>query len=391
MDPERPFEFGGNPLRLSWRQWAAVAAVLAPVLFLLPGLWRWLEPFQPAANYRVPYEFSQDYWQCERWYDTAAGSGAVLVVGDSVVWGEFAGLAETFSGQLNGLAGRADFANLGINGLHPAAMLGMLRLHGGAIRNRQVIVVLNALWMSSPKHDLREAPANWEEAQGSFNHPGLMPQLGGGIPRYVAPLEQRAGYLVERAVPFCGWMAHLKAKGSQTGEPGAVVPGGQSGGEGAEPRIDNPSPRPFRNLLAAVPPPAPGAHGQQVSWEERGIPVTTLAWPGAEASLQAKCFRDVVSLLRGRRNRVYVFVNPFNPYVQTPESRERHDALVAALAEALASIGVPVFRGTPLPSGEYADASHPLPAGYARLARELTGNAQFQAWKAEGGESSRRR
>lgn len=390
MDPERPFDFGGNPLRLSWRQWAAVAGVLAPVLFVMPATWRWMEPFQPVANYRVPYEFSQDYWQCERWFGAAARSGAVLVAGDSVVWGEFAGLDETLSGQLNALTSRGDFANLGMNGLHPAAMLGMLRLHGGAIRNRRVMVVLNALWMSSPKHDLREAPANWEEAQGSFNHPGLMPQLGGGIPRYVAPLEQRVGYLVERAVPFCGWVAHLRAKSVQIGEPGTGMPSGE-GGEGAEPRIDDPSPRPFRNFLAPVPPPHPGAHGQKATWEERGIPVTAIAWPDAEDSLQGKLFREVVSRLRGRGNRVCVFINPFNPYVQTPESRERHDALVAALADDLVRDGIPVFRGTPLPSGEYADASHPLPAGYARLARELAENPQFQAWLAEPGASSHQR
>lgn len=384
MEYARQFEFGSNPMRLSWGHWVAVVAVLAPVLFGLSAMWRWIEPFEPRPDYRLPYEFSQDYWQCGRWFRSAAGTDAVLVVGDSVVWGEYAGVGETLTGRLNALSGKGAFANLGVNGLHPAAMAGMLRHHGGMIRGRRVMVVLNVLWMSSPKHDLREAPGDWEEAQASFNHPALVAQFRPAIPRYAAPFEQRAGILVGRAVPVFEWVSHIKAKSAAAGgrpadharEAAAPVPS-------SEPRIDDPLPRFLDVLTAAVPAPAAGPHGQAVSWEERGIPVSSIAWPGANESLQWRFFREVVALLRSRGNRVCVFLSPFNPHLLSPESRGMHDAMVGDMAAQLAREGVAVFRGTPPPTGEYADASHPLGAGYARLAGELFGNTSFQAWLSE--------
>lgn len=375
MDVSQQFDYGRNPLRLDGRQWTAVAAVLAPVLLGLPGLWRGWAAFQPGRDYRVPYELSQDYWHVSRWYDAAARRGAVLVLGDSVVWGEYAGRGETLSGQLNALSGADTYANLGINGLHPAALHGLLRHHGTGIRNRRLILVLNTLWMTSPKHDLREPSPDWEEAQASFNHPALMPQLTRAVPRYAAPLEQRAAYVVAREVPFFAWMDHLRAAGSLVSTP-AEAPSGFS----EEPRIEMPLPQPFRGLRAGGPEPAPGPHGQPVTWEERGIPVLPVAWPAPEESLQWRFFRDAVSLLRRRGNQVCVFVNPFNPHLQTPEALAKHGAMVDALAWQLAREGTRVIRGTPLPPDEYADASHPLPAGYARQARELTGNSEFQAW-----------
>ena len=38
------------------------------------------------------------------------------------------------------------------------------------------------------------------------------------------------------------------------------------------------------------------------------------------------------------------------------------------------------YAATPLPSEEYADASHPLGAGYARLAEQVYDHAEFQRW-----------
>lgn len=386
MEYARQFVYSSHALRLSGRQWVALAGVLAALALLLPATWDRVEPFDPCGDYRLPYEFSQDYWHCARWFRESARRDPVLVIGDSVVWGEYVGLGESLPGQLNRLTGGGRFANLGVNGLHPAAMLGILRYHGGAIRGRSVMVVLNTLWMSSARHDLREAPSEGEEVRATFNHPALVPQFWPSVPRYTAPFDERVGIVVERASPFLGWVSHLKIRGAHVGE-GHKGHGQAATGEtaemaqrSAEPRIDDPLPKPFGAFLDAVPEPAPGPHGQPMTWEERGLPVGRIPWPDARESLQWRFFREVVALLRSRGNRVCVFVSPFNPHMQAAESRGRHDAMVREMTAQLADAGVAVLCGAPLPGAEYADASHPLAPGYARLARALMSDPVFREW-----------
>jgi hypothetical protein len=74
-------------------------------------------------------------------------------------------------------------------------------------------------------------------------------------------------------------------------------------------------------------------------------------------------------------------VAPLNPYLQDPESQARYERMVAAMvAELSARRGVTVLCPPALPSAEYADASHPLAFGYARLARGMLADPGFQAW-----------
>jgi lysophospholipase L1-like esterase len=387
MDYAREFVYASNPLRLTVKQWLAVGLLLATVLLGVPFVAARLEPFSPGQDYRLPYDFSQDYWHSARWFRTAAQRGSVVLLGDSVVWGEYVGAGQALSGQLNRLAGTERFANLGVNGLHPAALLGLLRDHGEAIRDGDVILVLNTLWMSSARHDLREAPAAGEEAQASFNHPALVPQFWPRVPRYRAGFEERVGVVVERRLAFLEWVTHLNAKSAYANALGAAADAAAAAavdagaGTEPEPRIDNPAPKPYRGLFIAVPPPAPGPHGQPVTWEARGIPVSTLAWPAPSESLQWRFFGEAVTLLQARGNRVCVLVAPFNPYLQDPESRARYERMVAGMVTELsARRGVTVIEPPPLPTTEYADASHPLAAGYARLARELAADARFRPW-----------
>jgi len=388
MDYARQFIFASNPLRLSVRQWLVAGGVLGIVLVGVPCLALRLDPFVPGPDYRLPYDFSQDYWQCGRWIDDAAARDAVLVMGDSVVWGEYVAPGDALSGELNRLVGTQRFANLGVNGLHPVALLGLLQRLGGPIRDRDVVLVLNLLWMSSPRHDLRAAPAAGEGEQVVLNHPALVPQFWPVVPRYGAGFEQRAGTVVGRRVPFLSWASHLDATGAygdsllaESAEaPGAGGPQPGAGPE-PEPRIDDPTPAACRGLFVAVPPPSPSPHGQPLTWEARGVPVSRIDWPLAEQSLQWRFFRGAVEYLLARGNRVCVLVAPFNPYVQVPESRARYDGLVADMVGWLeAQGGLVVIRAEPLPGNEYADASHPLAAGYARLAGELAADPRFRPW-----------
>jgi hypothetical protein len=392
MDFAREFVYATNPLRLTPRQWSAVALVLAAVLLGVPFLALRLEPFSPGTDYRLPYDFSQDYWHTARWFRSAAERHAVLLLGDSVVWGEYVAPEATLSAQLNRLSGTARFANLGVNGLHPAALLGLLRDYGGALRDRDVVLVLNTLWMSSPRHDLRERPTGSDDAPASFNHPALVPQFWPPVPRYRAGFEERAGVLVERRLQFLQWVTHLNAKSDYAralAAQFAATTDGAAGadvGAAAEPRLDDPTPKPYQGLFVAVPPPAPGPHGQPLTWEARGIPVSALAWPAPGESLQWRFCREAVAWLRARGNRVCVLVAPFNPYIQDAQSQARYEHMVAGMVADLGAVpGVTVLAPAALPTGEYADASHPLASGYARLARSLAAEARFRAWFTAGG------
>lgn len=386
MDGAREFVYASNPLRLTLRQWLAAGLVLVAVLLGVPYLGERLEPFSPGPDYRLPYDFSQDYWHCSRWLSTAVERRAVLLIGDSVVWGEYVGAGKALSAELNRRLGAERFANLGVNGLHPGALLGLLRYHGEALRDRDVILVLNPLWMSSARHDLRERPAAGDEAQATLNHAALVPQFWPRVPRYQAGFEERVGVVVERRLAFLEWVSHLNAKSAYASALLAAGADGAGGGDAAagaepEPRLDDPTPKPYRGLFIAVPPPAPGPHGQPLTWEARGIPVSAIAWPTPGESLQWRFFCQAVTLMRARGNRVCVLVAPFNPYLQDPESQARHERLVAGLVAEMGTWrDVTVLRPPALPTDEYADASHPLAAGYARLAAALAVDARFRSW-----------
>src|SRR5262245_60599749 len=77
-----------NAMRLTARQWLAVAAIVGVVLLATPWLWKKVERFETGPDYRVPYSLSKDYWLYERRLQRLAPTN-VVVVGDSVIWGEY--------------------------------------------------------------------------------------------------------------------------------------------------------------------------------------------------------------------------------------------------------------------------------------------------------------
>ena len=129
-DPENDnFVFSANHERLDWQLWAIVLVILAGASVLMAGIWRKLETFDPAEDFRVPYQLSEDYWVLRRWGKAAVESFPALAVGDSVFWGQYTRPSDSLAGQLNRAAGRKIFANFGVDGLHPAALEGLLRYH----------------------------------------------------------------------------------------------------------------------------------------------------------------------------------------------------------------------------------------------------------------------
>ncbi len=149
-----------------------------------------------GPDYRVPYSLGNDYWNYARTCREVATGDRTLVVGDSVIWGHYVAGGETLSHYLNERIGAARFANLGLDGVHPAALCGLVEHYGTAIQRRQVVLNCNLLWLSSARHDLST------DKEFAFNHPALVPQFWPKIPCYRAPLSEQAGRRRRAELPF---------------------------------------------------------------------------------------------------------------------------------------------------------------------------------------------
>jgi hypothetical protein len=341
-----------NAFRLSGRQWMGIAVFGIALYVLLPVAWQRIEKLEPAADYRIPYELSNDYWLYGRVAAQAAATHDTVIIGDSVVWGQYVRPAETLSHYLNALEGRDRYANLGLDGSHPAALAGLIENYAGAVSGKRVILHCNPLWMSSPKHDLRET----EEFK--FNHSTLVPQFSPWIPCYREETSRRIAKVVERNVAFNGWTTHLQA--AYYGNAG--IPSWT---------LEHPYENPFKPITAKLPPPGDELRHEPISWSARGITKQNMPWVDLGSSLQWSSFQRSVEVLQKRGNTVLVVVGPFNEHLLTEASRVKYSELKQAIEAWLRERKIPYVAPAPLPSEQYGDASHPLSAGYALLAKEL--------------------
>jgi hypothetical protein len=356
-----------NAVRLSPREGLLAALVVGAVLVATPLLWERYEAFSPGADFRMPYRLGEDYWLYGRYGGLAASDDNTLVVGDSVVWGHYVARDETFSHYLNAAAGEQRYVNLGVDGIHPAAMAGLLRYYGRGIGGRRVILHCNPLWMASERHDLRG-----KKKEFRLNHPRLMPQFHPHIPSYDERYSERVGVCVERLLPFRDWARHLQA--------------GYFGGSDIPSwTVERPYDCPVRAVGGKLDLSDTRPRYRPANWQERGIVQQDFPWVRLRASLQWRFFRESLDVLRARGNRVFVVVGPFNEHMLTDASQRTYAALRAEMVERLKGMGVPCFAPPVLPSAEYADASHPLAAGYARLAGMLRADESFVRFNAGEG------
>jgi hypothetical protein len=75
---------------------------------------------------------------------------------------------------------------------------------------------------------------------------------------------------------------------------------------------------------------------------------------------------------------VFVLVGPFNEPMLTEASRAVYQERTREVGRWLAEQGIPHRVAAPLPSDDYADASHPLGRGYDRLAERLCASEAFR-------------
>jgi hypothetical protein len=137
-----------NAIRLTGAQWLCVG-FFGVALFFLPFLWKQYEDFTIQADYRIPGDLRDDYWLYERYARLAVAQYDTLLLGDSVVWGEYVTGKDTLSHYLNDLSGKPHCANLGLNAAHPLALAGLIEHYGGSLQGKTVVLQFNPLWLSS--------------------------------------------------------------------------------------------------------------------------------------------------------------------------------------------------------------------------------------------------
>jgi hypothetical protein len=355
---ESEFPFGSNDVRLSPGEWLIAGIVLLALFWFIPAVWERIEPLDAGADYRIPYRLGNDYWLYSRYSGEACRQQKTLVLGDSVVWGHYVRYDETLSHYLNELAGEPRFSNVGVDGIHPAALAGLIAHYGQDISDRDVILNCNLLWMSSKRHDLQVTK------EFSFNHPTLVPQLFPRIPCYRASLEERIGIVVGREMPWFGWASHLRIAYYD----GSDLPMWT---------IEHPYENPQSPITLELPSPAPSPEPAAEPWTQRGIRPYNPPWVPLQKSFQCAQFRRTLETLQRQGNRVFVVVGPFNEHMLTEESLAIYNKRKGEAEAWLRDKGIPHAVPAALPSDLYADASHPLAEGYRLLAERLYADESF--------------
>lgn len=349
-DDVNPFTSHG--IRLTRGEWIIVAVFTAVLFTITPICWKRAEKFEIEADYRTPFALSSDYWQYARFADIAAQRYDTLLLGDSVIWGQYVTREQTLSHYLNEMAGREQFGNLGLDGAHPLALSGLIENYGAGIQNKNVILLCNALWMSSPKHDLQI------EQEFHFNHPKLVPQFSPAIPCYKESMSARLGIVVERHVPFNAWTGHLQSAYFDQSDIPAWT-------------LEHPYSTPWSVVSMQVPPSDNVLRHEPISWSARGAKKQSFPFVELDRSLQWHAFQKCVEILKQRGNSVFVVINPLNEHMLDETSLNSYVRVKGDIERWLKSNQIGFCVPAVLPSEDYADASHPLSNGYRLLAQQL--------------------
>ena len=370
--------FGVNEMRLTAGQWLIASGILLLVALSTPTIWEKVEQFATGSDYRLPYLLSKDYWLYGRRLREVKDSSQIVLLGDSVVWGEYVLPGGTLSHFLNQQSGQTNrFINGGVNGLFPLAMEGLVQHYGQSLRHRKVIVHCNLLWMTSPKADLsikKEEP---------FNHSRLVPQFRPRIPCYKADASERLGVVVERNVSFISWVNHLQD--AYFGQK-SILKWTLADDGGSPPRYPNVWRNPLSQITFAVPsapeddPQRGPRSARHKPWSTNAVGTTRFDWVALESSLQWQAFQRVIELLQKRDNEIFVVLGPFNEHMMADENRPAYRELRDGVSVWLSKKHIAHVLPEPLPSSLYADASHPMTEGYEQLAKQIFLDASFQQW-----------
>jgi hypothetical protein len=353
--------FAANNVRLSPREWLVALAASAAILVAIPLAWQRIEPLRIETNHRMPFSLGHDYWTYDRYCNKAASSrDTTLVIGDSVIWGHFVSKDQTLTAHLNGAPSDMRFANMGVDGIHPAALAGLMEHYGRSIAGRKVILHCNLLWMSSPRHDLQG------DKELSINHPDLIPQFVQRPECYQATVSHRLGVLIARKAPVFAWADHMQIAYFDNSDLPTWTISHPNGNPAGAVTLKPPSPDE---------PSAPKPDLRR--WTLKNIGQFDPPWVDLDDSFQWRYFLHTIKILTDRGNRVFVVIGPFNEHMLAKNARTNYAKMIAKAETRLGQHSIPHYAPAPPPSETYADASHPLGAGYARMAQDLLGDEAF--------------
>lgn len=350
--------FAVNTIRLGVIDWLIVVSLGLLFVFLMPSLWLEIEGFEPGENYRQPYGLSNDYWLYAEYCDEVCEGDSVLVVGDSAVWGHFVKQDETLSSHLNGIAGGKKFVNMGVDGMHPAGLFGLMKYYGGDISGKDVILYFNPLWLSSAKSDLST------DKEYSFNHSGLVEQFGSRIKCYSASRQDRIETAIKRRIGFFGWTKHLQM---------LYFSGVDGGGENlASWVVEHPYGNPFSDIGGKIEVMIGESEGGISGVEgNAGASKYSMPWVELDGSVQWYYFKQTIRLLTDRGNKVFVVVGPFNEEMLSEKSFASYKQIQGEIAGWLGDNKVNYYIPEAMAKEYFADASHLIGSGYAILAENI--------------------
>jgi hypothetical protein len=367
-----------NEFRLTWWHWSCAFCIVLIGGLLIPRIWRKIEHFAPGPDDRLAYSLSKDYWLYERRLCDITDSTKVILLGDSVVWGEYVLPDGTLSHFLNREAGQpGKFVNGGVNGLFPLALEGLINYYGNALRHRKILLQCNVLWMSSPKADLQV------EKEEKFNHSRLVPQFRPRIPCYKADASERLSAVVERNIGFVEWVNHLQ---SVYFDEKSILSWTLQDDGGDPPHYPNSYKNPLAQISLTIPSPPKDdplrgpSSPRHKPWSETGAGTTQFEWVDPKTSLQWGAFQRLVKSLRAHGNEVLVIRGPFNEHMMARENLPAYRRSCEEIDVWFAKNQIPQVEPEVLPSALYADASHPLTEGYELLAKRLSQDPTFQRW-----------
>ena len=144
--------------------------------------------------------------------------------------------------------------------------------------------------------------------------------------------------------------------------------------------IQNPCKNPLTAITFAIPIPENKAMSKPVSWIERGMKKQGYPWVELEESFQWDSFKKILEILNSRKNKVFVLLGPFNTHMLTEGSLRSFNTMKDEMGKYLKENEVSHYSVPDLPTEYYADASHPLKEGYAKIAEELFEDESFQRW-----------
>jgi hypothetical protein len=365
----KPTIANSNSLFLTPEEWAvAIVLFLAVNGVLYFGWYHWEKlPLEPDYRSTCWAERMSDYWAYSQWTRAARRRYRILEIGSSVTWGQEVPNTETLSHYINRELGRDEVANLGLDGLTDAAMVGLFKHYARGLRDANIILEFNPLWLSTVRRDLRGKGSDiWQ-----FHHPRLVPQFDHRI-SYYRGFDERLGYLFEHYLKLPPFVRHLMVNYFENKSL-------------AEWLMDHPYRLPTSAVTFRGAPMMKERQGPGTPWSTRQeAEKRDDSFVSTGESLQWEFYLKALDLLKKKGCHVFILLGPYNSYCLTDASRGRLFSMMDEVKENLGELGYPYFDATRdlLPSEQYGDQCHLLRDGHAVLARALVKDAAFQRWLA---------